>query len=95
MQRQIFLVYAHVVDSTGKLSIFDGYPKAYDSQHYGNDVDKTQNRAMADAHGLLAEMYTKDTRQLQLVRVETADGFELFKQAIGALAPLPDPEPET
>ena len=95
MQRQIFMVYAHVVDSTGKLSILDGYPKAYDSKVNGNDVDKAQNRALADAHGLLAEMYTKDTRQLQLVRVETADGFELFKQAIGALAPLPDPEPET
>ena len=93
MQRQIFLVYAHVVDSTGKLSILDGYPKAYDSQHYGNDIDKTQNRALADAHGLLADMYTKDTRQLQLVRVETADGFELFKQSIGKLAELPDPEP--
>lgn len=95
MYRQIFIVYAHIVDSTGKLSILDGYPKAYDSQHYGNDVDKTQGRALADAHGLLADMYTKDTRQLQLVRVETADGFELFKQSIGALAPLPDPEPET
>ena len=93
MQRQIFMVYAHVVDSTGKLSILDGYPKAYDSQHYGNDIDKTQNRALADAHGLLADMYTKDTRQLQLVRVETADGFELFKQSIGKLAELPDPEP--
>lgn len=89
------MVYAHVVDSTGKLSILDGYPKAYDSKVNGNDVDKAQNRALADAHGLLAEMYTKDTRQLQLVRVETADGFELFKQAIGALAELPDPEPET
>ena len=95
MQRQIFMVYAHVVDSTGKLSILDGYPKAYDSKVNGNDVDKAQTRALADAHGLLADMYTKDTRQLQLVRVETADGFELFKQAIGALAPLPDPEPET
>ena len=95
MDRQIFLVYAHVVDSTGKLSILDGYPKAYDSKVNGNDVDKAQNRALADAHGLLAEMYTKDTRQLQLVRVETADGFELFKQSIGALAELPDPEPET
>ena len=93
MYRQIFIVYAHIVDSTGKLSILDGYPKAYDSQHYSNDIDKTQSRALADAHGLLAEMYTKDTRQLQLVKVETADGFELFKQAIGALAPLPDPEP--
>ena len=87
------MVYAHVVDSTGKLSILDGYPKAYDSKVNGNDVDKAQNRALADAHGLLAEMYTKDTRQLQLVRVETADGFELFKQSIGALAELPDPEP--
>lgn len=95
MQRQIFLVYAHVVDATGKFTILDGYPKAYDSKVNGNDVDKAQNRALADAHGLLAEMYTKDTRQLQLVRVETADGFELFKQSIGALAPLPDPEPET
>ena len=93
MYRQIFVVYAHIVDATGKLTILDGYPKAYDSQHYNNDVDKTQNRALADAHGLLSDMYTKDTRQLQLVKVETADGFELFKQSIGALAPLPDPEP--
>lgn len=92
MQRQIFMVYAHVVDSTGKLSIIDGYPKAYDSQHYGNDIDKTQNKALADAHGLLADMYTKDTRQLQLVKVETADGFEVFKKSIGKLADLPDPE---
>ena len=89
------MVYAHVVDSTGKLSILDGYPKAYDSKVNGNDVDKAQNRALADAHGLLADMYTKDTRQLQLVKVETADGFELFKQSIGTLAELPDPEPET
>ena len=92
INRQIFMVYAHVVDATGKLSILDGYPKAYDSQHYGNDVDKTQNRALADAHGLLADMYTKDTRQLQLVKVETADGFAIYKQTIGALAPLPDSE---
>lgn len=92
MQRQIFMVYAHVVDVTGKFSILDGYPKAYDSKVNGNDVDKAQNRALADAHGLLADMYTKDTRQLQLVKVETADGFEVYKQTIGALAPLPDSE---
>ena len=90
MQRQIFIVYAHIVDATGKLSILDSYPKAYDSQHYGNDVEKTQKKALADAHGLLADMYTKDTRQIQLVKVETADGFEVYKQTIGALAPLPD-----
>ena len=95
MNRQIFVVDARIVDSTGKFTILDGYPKAYDSQHYSNDVDKTQGRALADAHGLLADMYTKDTRQLQLVKVETADGFEVYKQTIGALAPLPDPEPET
>lgn len=92
MQRQIFMVDVHVVDATGKLTILDGYPKAYDSQHYGNDVDKAQNRALADAHGLLADMYTKDTRQLQLVKVETVDGFEVYKQTIGALAPIPDSE---
>lgn len=92
MNRQIFIVYAHVVDATGKLSILDGYPKAYDSKTNGNDVDKAQGRALADAHGLLADMYTKDTRQLQLVKVETADGFEVYKQTIGALAPLPDSE---
>lgn len=93
MNRQIYIVYAHIVDATGKLTILDGYPKSYDSQHYNNDVDKTQNKALADAHGLLAEMYTKDTRQLQLVKVETVDGFEVYNQTIGELAPLPDPEP--
>ena len=93
MNRQIFVVDAHIVDSTGKFTILDGYPKAYDSQHYNDDVDRAQNKALADAHGLLADMYTKGTRQLQLVKVETADGLEVYKQAIGALAPLPDPEP--
>ena len=93
MQRQIFIVYAHVVDSNGTFVLVNGYPKVYDSHHYGDDIDKTQNRALADAHDLLADMYTKDTRQVQLVKVETVDGFELFKQSIGALAPLPDPEP--
>ena len=93
MNRQIFIVYAHVVDATGKLTVFDGYPKAYDSKVNGNDIDKTQNKALADAHNLLADMYTKDTRQLQLVKVETVDGFEVYKQSIGELAELPDPEP--
>lgn len=91
MQRQIFLVYAHVVDSTGKLTILEGYPKAYDSQHNNNDIDKTQRKALADAHNLLSDMYTKDTRQLQLVKVETTDGFEVYKETIGKLATLPDP----
>ena len=45
MQREIFIVNAHIVDSTGAFHILSGYPKTFDSKNYGNDIEKTRRRA--------------------------------------------------
>ena len=93
MTRQIFVVYAHIVDGAGAFSIPTDYPKPFDSKHYGNDIERTENAAKADAHDLLSGMYKAGTRQVQYVEIKTADGFRVFEERIGALATLPDPEP--
>lgn len=93
MTRQIFIVYAHVVDNSGAFSVPTGYPKPFDSKHYNNDIDRTENAAKSDAHDLLSAMYKAGTRQVQYVRILTADGFKIYEEKIGALAPLPDSEP--
>ena len=93
MTRQIFVVYAHVVDGAGAFSVPTGYPKPFDSKHYNNDIERTEDAARADAHDLLSGMYKAGTRQVQYVRILTADGFKIYEEKIGALAELPDPEP--
>ena len=94
MQRQIFVVSAMIVDANGNWASLSGYPKTFDSKNYGNDIDKTQRRADGDASEVWGAMCKNDTRQMQTVTLETADGFQLYKKSMGALAELPDPEPE-
>ena len=86
MQRQIFIVNAMVVDANGALHVLDGYPKSFDSKNYGNDVDKARRRADGDASTVWAGMCAQDTRQLQVVTLETVDGFQIYKRSMGALA---------
>ena len=45
MKRQIYEVYAKVVGSDGSYNTLSGYPKAFDSRVYDNDIDKTLLRA--------------------------------------------------
>ena len=94
MKRQIFTVTAQIVDANGTFNPLSGYPKVFDSRHYDNDIGKTQLRAsgaFAEAYGAMCKA---DTRQLQTVILMTADGFVLEKKSIGAIADLPDAEPE-
>lgn len=94
MQRQIFEVYAKVVDSNGAYNTLTGYPKAFDSQNYNNDIDKTLKRAQGEFSETWGAMCKRDDRQLQTVILMTADGFVLDKKSDGAIAALPDPDPE-
>lgn len=89
--RQIFEVDARIVDAAGAFTHLTGYPKAFDSRHYGNDIDKTLLRAKGDAASAFSAMCLQDTRQLQVVTVVSADGQEQYKEIIGAIADLPDP----
>ena len=88
--RQIFEVDARIVDGAGAYTHLTGYPKPYDSRHYGNDIDKTLNRAKGDAYTVFGDMCTKDTRQLQTVTVTTADGQVIDRLTLGQIADLPD-----
>lgn len=94
MQRAIFEVYAKIVDANGAYNTLSGYPKVFDSRSYGDDVDKTIQRAKGEFHETFGAMCKRDDRQLQTVILMTADGRTVDRQTIGAVAPLPDPEPE-
>lgn len=95
MRREIYEVYAKVVDANGTYNTLSGYPKVYDSRSYNNDCEKARNRAYGEYHTVLGTMYTRDDRQCQIAMIIRAnDGLQIEKISIGAIADLPDPEPE-
>ena len=94
MQRQIFEVYAKVVDANGSYNTLSGYPKVFDSRSYDNDVNKALKRATGEFADTWGAFCKRDDRQLQLVLLITADGHIVDKKVVGEIAPLPDPEPE-
>ena len=92
MKRQIYEVYAKVVDANGAYNTLSGYPKVFDSHNYNDDIDKTLKRArgeFADTYGAFCK---RDDRQLQMVILMTADGFIVNKESLGEIADLPDEE---
>ena len=95
IQREIFYVIANIVDANGTFNALSGYPKVFDSKHYGNDVEKTKQRAYADWHDVLGAMGKVDTRELQLASIiRMSDGMQVEFAKYGNLKPLPDPEPD-
>lgn len=95
MIRQIYEVYAKVVDANGAYNTLSGYPKTFDSRSYSGDLDKTLKRAKAEYLDTLSALLKRDDRQLQTVMLMSADGRQIMRESIGAIAPDPDPEPET
>ena len=92
MKRQIFEVYAKVVDSTGAYNTLSGYPKAFDSRNYNNDINKTLLRATSEFASTWSAMCLRDDRQMQMVILMSGDGFVIDKKVIGKIADLPDNE---
>lgn len=92
MQRQIYEVYAKVVDANGTYNTLSGYPKVFDSRHYDNDIHKTLLRATGEFASTWSEFCTREDRQLQMVLLMTADGLIIDRKTVGAIADLPDPE---
>lgn len=95
MRREIFEVHAKIVDANGTYNSLSEYPKVYDSKNYGNDIDKTLQRARGGWHEALEAMSKIDTRQVQeayIIRV--SDGLQIEIEKIGKLAELPDPNAE-
>lgn len=88
MERQIYEVYAKVVDANGNYNTLSGYPKAFDSRNYDNDVTKTLYRAEAEFHSTLGTMFTRDDRQVQTVILMSAEGNIIENKCIGNLNPI-------
>ena len=86
MRREIYRVYAEIVDANGTHNVLSGYPKSFDSRGYGNDSEKTLQRASGELSAAHAAMSKVDTRKLQiawLIRVKTCEMLE--KKVIGTI----------
>lgn len=94
MARQIFIVEAFVVDANGTFNYISGYPKRFDSNSYGGDINKTQRRADGDMSEAWGAMCKVDTRQIQTVTLGTVDGFQIERRSMGMFQDDPEPEPE-
>lgn len=92
MKRDIYVVYASIVDANGTFNMLPGYPKTFDSRNYNNDCDKALLRAKGEYHDTFGAMCKRDDRQLQTVLLTNAAGM-VFEQAnIGHIADIPDEE---
>lgn len=81
--RNIFMVYAQIVDSNGTHAMLDGYPKKYDSKSYDDDVDKARKRADGGAAEAWAAMCKNDQRLIQTVTLEDVHGNILDRKTMG------------
>lgn len=86
MKRQIFEVYAKVVDANGAYTTLSGYPKTFDSRSYGGDIDKTLKRATGEFCETFGTMCKRDDRQLQTVILMSADGLVIDRKFLGKIA---------
>lgn len=95
MKREIYEVYAKVIDANGSYNTLNGYPKTFDSHLNNDDIALTRDKAYGEYHTALGSMYKANTRQAQFAMIlRASDGVQIEKTYIGALADLPDPEPQ-
>lgn len=96
INREIFGVYANIVDANGTFNPLSGYPKILDSKNYDDNIDKTRQRAYGEWHEALSAMAKRDDRQLQLAYIiRMSDCMLIEGSKFGAIADLPEPESET
>ena len=86
MERNIFIVNAQIVDTTGAFHNLDGYPMIVDSNSYAGDVDKAKRRAdglFCEAWGAMCKV---DTRQIQCLTLTDVYGNQLERKCVGDFA---------
>ena len=96
MTQEIFVVHAEIVDANGTFNSLSGYPKAFKSVSYDNDIEKTRQRALGDYYDAMGAFGKRDDRQIQLAFVvRLSNGSIIASGQFGKLPELPDPEPPT
>ena len=92
MKREIYEVYAKIVDANGAYNTLSGYPKTFDSHLYNDDCEKARSRAYGEYHDVLGALYKRDDRQCQIAMIIRAnDGVQIEKVCLGKIADIPDP----
>lgn len=94
LERNIFEVYAKVIDANGAYNTLSGYPKVFDSRNYNNDVNKALQRAKGEFHETFGAMCKRDDRQMQMVILITALGQVIERQYLGMVPPELESEQE-
>ena len=84
MEREIFIVNAHIVDANGTFNILSGYPKTFDSKNYGNDIVKARRRAEGEFSDCWGAMCKRDDRMIQTVTLGLVNGYQLDKKTNGS-----------
>ena len=94
MTQEIFVVHAQIVDANGTFNELTGYPKALKSTSYGNDIEKTRQRALGECYDVMGDFGKRDDRQVQNAFVmQLSTGAIIFNGKFGKLPELPDPTP--
>lgn len=95
MTQEIFVVHAQIVDANGAFNELSGYPKAFKSTQYDNDIEKARQRALGDYHEAMGAFGKRDDRQVQSAFVmQISSGAIIANGKFGGLPDLPDPEEE-
>lgn len=95
MTQEIFIVHAQIVDANGTFNELSGYPKAFKSTQYDNDIEKARQRALGDYHEVMGAFAKRDDRQVQSAFVMQASSNAIVALGkFGELPALPDPEEE-
>lgn len=85
MTREIYEVYATIVDANGTCNALTGYPKRFDSKNYDGDVDKARQRALGEWHDTFGTMCKRDDRQVQVATLcRVSDGMQLECAHVGS-----------
>ena len=93
MTQEIFVVHAQIVDANGTFNEMSGYPKAFKSTSYNNDIEKARQRALGDYHDVMGAFGKRDDRQVQAAFVmQASDSAVIASGQFGQLPSLPDPE---
>lgn len=94
MTQEIFVVHAQIVDANGAFHSLDGYPKAFKSTVYDNNIEKARQRAMGDYYDAMGAFGKRDDRQIQTAFVmRMSNGAFIANAQFGTLPDIPDPEP--
>lgn len=86
MAQEIFVVYAHIVDANGTFNELSGYPKAFKSTNYDDNIEKAKNRAIGDFHEVMGAFAKRDDRKVQSAFViRVSDGAIISSGQFGSL----------